>query len=150
MIWVVASVVCIVLFSAELLLRINNSYRLQKDAFDESIPTIIHPTRGWASQTNFDFTFYHRYLKSVNNIRLNRKGLYDEKCMDTNKNDGTFRILIMGDTVTVGWEVRERETMAAQLEQLLKKQYPQRKIEVINAGVRLYSTGQLYFFYNEE
>jgi lysophospholipase L1-like esterase len=52
------------------------------------------------------------------------------------KPTGTFRILNLGDSVTMGWGTREEDTYGQQLEQLLNGQSGDHgRYEVINAGV---------------
>jgi hypothetical protein len=60
--------------------------------------------------------------------------------------EGTFRILALGDSFTMGVGVHERDTFAAQLERRLNKAAASgdgaMRYEVINAGVGGYSTEQ--------
>lgn len=52
------------------------------------------------------------------------------------KPPGTFRILSLGDSVTMGWGVREEATYGRQLEEMLNEQSGgDLRYEVINAGV---------------
>jgi lysophospholipase L1-like esterase len=51
------------------------------------------------------------------------------------KPPGTYRILNLGDSIVMGWGVREAETYGRRLEQLLGSGAGERRIEVINAGV---------------
>lgn len=60
----------------------------------------------------------------------------------------SLRILVLGDSVTVGFEVEYDETYAMQLQKLLSEQL-NRPVEVINAGVRGYGTDQSYLYYKE-
>lgn len=46
-----------------------------------------------------------------------------------------FRILCVGDSITFGFSVDQPDTYPNQLSELLKKRFPDRRFEVINAGV---------------
>lgn len=58
------------------------------------------------------------------------------------KPESLFRILILGDSVTFGWGVRQEDTYASQLAGLLALLKPGQRFEVINAGVSGYGTWQ--------
>jgi lysophospholipase L1-like esterase len=60
----------------------------------------------------------------------------------TPKPPGTFRIVVIGDSVTMGWGVGDGETYPAQLESLLRARFPGRRLEVANLGVGGYDTRQ--------
>ncbi|RMD99393.1 MAG: SGNH/GDSL hydrolase family protein [Deltaproteobacteria bacterium] len=51
----------------------------------------------------------------------------------------TFRILVLGDSVTFGFGVAQEDTYPRRLEQALQARFPDRRVEVINAGVGGYS-----------
>jgi len=61
---------------------------------------------------------------------------------------GEYRILFLGDSVTVGLEVAYQDTFAALLEKRLGRRLD-RPVRVINAAVRGYGTDQLYLYYKE-
>ena len=61
------------------------------------------------------------------------------------KPDGTFRILALGDSVTFGFNVAQKETYAYKLAQFLRRRYT--NTEVINAGVPGYSSWQVRKLY---
>ena len=56
--------------------------------------------------------------------------------------EGVYRIALVGDSVTYGTGVRLEETIARQLEPLLRGRFPGREIEVLNCGVPATNTGQ--------
>ena len=62
---------------------------------------------------------------------------------------GTYRILALGDSLTLGWGVESNETFAIKLEQILNKKPPNdyKRVEVINAGVGNYNTSQEVAYY---
>jgi lysophospholipase L1-like esterase len=55
------------------------------------------------------------------------------------KPEGTFRIVVVGDSLTFGWSVREEDTLARQLESRLRSWSPDARIEVLNLGVSGYN-----------
>jgi lysophospholipase L1-like esterase len=61
--------------------------------------------------------------------------------------DAVYRILCIGDSVTFGFNVDQADAYPRQLEALLRRRYPGRPIEVVNAGVPGWSWVQgLRFF----
>src|SRR5215475_1145640 len=58
------------------------------------------------------------------------------------KPPGRFRVVLIGDSLTLGWGVADNETYAVQLEQRLKRQFPGRDLDVVNLGVGGYDTRQ--------
>ncbi len=78
------------------------------------------------------------YLKPV---RINKWG-FRGKDFELEKPEGRFRIICLGDSVTFGWSVGDDETYPFQLEQSLRKKYPNCDIEVINLGITGYTSFQ--------
>ena len=72
-------------------------------------------------------------------VKFNSHGLRSPE-IPLEKPDDTYRILVLGDSWTFGVGVPQDKTYPAQLELLLREQNPDRKIEVINAGVSGYET----------
>lgn len=61
------------------------------------------------------------------------------------KQDGVFRIVLLGDSVTYGWGVEQADCFAEQLERRLSARDPSRPVEVLNLAVPGYeTTHQLY------
>lgn len=58
------------------------------------------------------------------------------------KDGGTFRVLVVGDSIAYGVGVGAQETFAALLERRLRERRPGRRIEVLNAGVPGYNSAQ--------
>ena len=58
------------------------------------------------------------------------------------KPPGRFRIVVVGDSLTLGWGVADDETYAARLERLLRARFPGRDLDVVNLGVGGYDTRQ--------
>lgn len=58
---------------------------------------------------------------------------------------GAFRIAGIGDSVMMGWGVGQDRDYMARLEELLRRRFPGRKIEVLNFAVSGYNTVQEYY-----
>jgi lysophospholipase L1-like esterase len=74
-------------------------------------------------------------------VRTNSFGLRTPEILEP-KPAGTYRILILGDSVTFGWGIRGEDTYGSQLASLLGTLRPEQRFEVINAGVSGYGTWQ--------
>lgn len=74
-------------------------------------------------------------------ISINSLGMRDRE-RSLEKPPGTFRILALGDSHTFGWGVRQEDTWPSVLEEMLLKNAPSRRIEVMNLGVPGYNTVQ--------
>lgn len=61
---------------------------------------------------------------------------------DTRKPEGTFRILVLGDSIAYGAGVDSELTFSGRLEATLTHHHPERSFEVLNAGVVGYNTEQ--------
>jgi hypothetical protein len=51
------------------------------------------------------------------------------------KPEGTYRILNLGDSIALGWEVHQEDTYGKKLESMLNEQQSEQHYEVINAGI---------------
>jgi lysophospholipase L1-like esterase len=92
----------------------------------------------WRHRPDFRGT-YDGIEYSFNEIGL-RDSAIEEKAKDE------LRILVLGDSITMGWGVAEEDTYCRQLERSLKKRLG-RRVRVINSGVGGYNTVQeLEFF----
>jgi lysophospholipase L1-like esterase len=104
---------------------------------------IAHPTRGWAlapdgraHQRNRDFAIL---------VLTNSQGLRDRP-HDYAKPDGTFRIVVLGDSFMEAYQVELEETLPFRLQETLAS----RNVEVINLGVGGYGTAQEFLALREE
>jgi hypothetical protein len=134
----------------ETYLRFQNPYRLWSKAFDESKAIASHPTRGWAQRKNLNFIFHHRYLNHTNNVHFNALGMHDRREYVKEKEPGSLRIALFGDTCAAGYELPADQTIAAQLEKQLAGHLKSRRVEVMNVSTRYYCTAQLYQWYIDE
>jgi lysophospholipase L1-like esterase len=91
-----------------------------------------HPTPG-AGYTLIKLGSHYKWQGIP--VEINSHGLRNPETT-YEKPSGTFRILNLGDSVAMGWGIREQDTYGRQLEQLLNEQARDRqRFEVINAGV---------------
>jgi lysophospholipase L1-like esterase len=87
----------------------------------------------------------HALLMGVE-VQTNALGLRDIQ-RSLRKPKGTYRIVALGDSITMGWGVAQDKTYAAQLEQMLNARTPRgfppgQRFEVLNLGVGNYNTVQ--------
>jgi lysophospholipase L1-like esterase len=96
--------------------------------------------RSWLLET--DFRPHCDGNMSGTKLRTNSLGLRGDEIRD----DGSKRILAIGDSCTWGWRVGQDESYPAVLQRLLDERYGAPAYQVINAGVPGYSTyrGLLY------
>lgn len=79
------------------------------------------------------------YTREFNHkVATNSLGLRGAKEIDKQKQEGVYRILVVGDSMTFGWGVEDNETFSAVLERNLNAAAEEigtnKKFEVINAG----------------
>jgi len=65
-----------------------------------------------------------------------------ERELSIPKPPGVVRVVALGDSFTLGEGVRVEDSWPRQLETILHSRYPERTIEVVNAGVNAYDTRQ--------
>ena len=81
-------------------------------------------------------------------VSINSHGLRDREYSE-DKPPNTFRVMMLGDSTTFGWGVRQEDTAAKFLERKLNAKLPPGydKVEVLNAGVGNYDTVQEVTYY---
>jgi len=67
-------------------------------------------------------------------IKINSLGWRDRE-ISLEKQEDTFRIVALGDSITFGWGIELNETYIKQLETILKKQDSHKNYEVINISI---------------
>jgi lysophospholipase L1-like esterase len=74
-------------------------------------------------------------------VHINSRGFRgDEPAIP--KPAGRFRVVIIGDSLAMGWGVDDEETLSAELERRLHQQFPDRDLDVVNISVGGYDTFQ--------
>ncbi len=74
-------------------------------------------------------------------VRANQLGLRGPE-IATPKPAGTFRVLLLGDSVVFGWGVDDEHTFARRLESEWNAAAPRTRLEVVNTGHPLFDTVQ--------
>jgi len=81
-------------------------------------------------------------------VITNSQGLRNEEEIDFSKDN--FRILTIGDSFTYGPYVNNQDTWQAVLEKKLKDKFPDKKIQVLNAGVAGYTITDEFEYLKEK
>lgn len=114
-------------------------------------PAIFEPDTGgsgiWRLKANFDARIIGPEYDI--RIRLNAKGLRDVE-RDYRKPQGVRRILVVGDSFTMGDGVNLEETYVKRVEQALNARDDVIRYDVINAGVQNWGTGEQLIFLKDE
>lgn len=121
----------ILLFLVEGGLRlIGFSPRPTMNVFDETL--------GWRKQANAEIR--RRTAEFDVTLATNSRGLREDESVDYEKPPGEKRILIVGDSFTLGYTVDREDTISALLERRLRTEG--RPVRVLNGGTEGYSTDQ--------
>jgi lysophospholipase L1-like esterase len=101
---------------------------------------------------NPDLSFAHApnrsaFLMGVP-VSINSEGLRDRE-FSLEKPPGVYRVMMLGDSTTLGWGVRQEDTAAKLLERKLNEALPPgfNHVEVMNTGVGNYDTVQEVTYY---
>lgn len=97
------------------------------------------PQRGWRNVPNADGWFSTDEYDV--HLQYNARGIRGPE-LPYEKPDGTFRVVMLGDSFLEGYSVNREDRVSEQLEKLLAAQDPSRKYEVIALGTAGYSTDQ--------
>jgi len=95
-----------------------------------------------------DAHYWHKSPVGKWEFKINSKGFRDTREFEYEKAEGALRILVLGDSFTVGYEVGQQETFAFVLEQFLRKNGI--NAEVINAGMSGNSNAEELVFLEQE
>jgi len=111
----------------------------------ESVVWADHPRWGWFHEPNSEDTFIKPGF--AQHVRINFQGLR-ERPIPYEKPDGIFRVLVIGDSSVVSFEVPPESVFTRLAEDRLRtNDYP---VEFVNAGVRGYGTDQALLLLEEE
>ncbi len=130
---------CFLLFETGLRFFPGTHFDYGANAADESLIWLYNAELGWSMQPNSKATFSRPEFSAQ--IQTNALGLRDDELTAT-KSENEIRILLLGDSVVAGFEVARENTLEYHLQKMLQMAFPEKKIEVINAGVRGYGTDQ--------
>ena len=139
--------------TAELLLRIHDFkfyYNFSADLLGMPLLDMFRFRRIANRTVEFDPDLFWKFKP---NQTLKASGVYRRPVRINNfgfrgqdfkivKRPGSFRIVCLGDSVTFGWSAADDETYPAQLQSLLKKNWPNCDLEVLNLGVTGYTSYQ--------
>lgn len=99
---------------------------------------------------------FHPFLQSQLSVyeplHVDKFGFRSEE-IQMKKPKGVYRIFVLGGSTVLNREVKYKKNAVYLLEQKLKKQFPEKKIEVINAGKDYYTSEHSliqYLFYIKE
>lgn len=106
-----------------------------------------HPTLGWEKTPGKEGHF--RRGDAWIQETINSKGLRDREYPYA-KPENTFRILVLGDSFTEGYDVDIEHLFTEILEMELNRSSNATRFEVINAGTGGYSTDQEYLYFVTE
>jgi len=126
--------IIIVFLHVEIAFKINNQYRISGIAYDEKL--------GWRLKKNL---FIKKLKDSSNEIyrfSTNNRGFRDRRHRFF-KEIGTKRIIILGDSYTVGGYVSDEEVFVRLFEKMLKEEKGKNvKYDVMNVAVSAWATDQ--------
>ena len=133
---------------AEGFLRIQDIYVEKRygPMTDEDLLWTYNALLGWKHRPHETAYFCNPVERFKTLCKTNSHGLRDDE-YTYSKPQGVLRILLLGDSATVGLEVEKEKVIDSVLEKLI---HPQRACEVLNAGVRGYGTDQSYLFLTHE
>jgi len=107
----------------------------------------IDEKKGFKMVKNFKGVFLDSQNQYISKAETNSIGLRDYEYGE--KQDNTFRILVLGDSFTFGAGVELEDTYVKQLETILRSKNSSKEYEVINAGVMGYGTDQEFYYLKE-
>lgn len=92
--------------------------------------------------------YWHKSSDGQWEFFINSQGFRDKREFDYQKPPGVIRVLVLGDSFTIGFEVHQEETYAAVIEHYLKQNGV--NAEVINAGMSGNSNAEELIFFEQE
>lgn len=127
-----------ILYTFEVFLRISDPQRKIQNYFSKGNRKIMINKEGWGTVdgkvvSSWGVPVYFRNL-GINGIS------FRQKPFEINKPEGTFRIMVLGDSFSWGVGIPEDKRYSNILEKLLNSRYKFRKFEVINLSVLGFST----------
>jgi hypothetical protein len=109
----------------------------------------FHPKLGWVKTP--DAVAEHSTSEFEITYRINSKGLREDEDLSVEKPAaGVKRVLMLGDSFTLGYTVNREDLFVDLLESKLNAEGRKEKIQVINAGTEGYSSDQELLWLREE
>ncbi|MDX2359576.1 MAG: SGNH/GDSL hydrolase family protein [Crocinitomicaceae bacterium] len=97
-----------------------------------------------------DMTYVHSSVDGEFDFISNNRGFRNEENIDYSKGENEIRILCLGDSHTLGYEVKQSQVFTTVIEDSYNGSHDLKKITAINTGVSGTGTAeQLAFFTNE-
>ena len=95
---------------------------------------------GWIVDRDLHWARQRGYRGQVKDwkFKTNSRGLRGPE-VAVPKPPDVYRILTIGDSTVFGFRVSAEKSFSGQIEQILKKRYPARRFDVVNAGIQGYS-----------
>ena len=121
-------------------------WRYPKEEKDRSVFFQYDSLLGWKLAPNKSGYFASKKDHFRTLVKTNSRGLRDHN-YQYKKEKGVKRILLLGDSVTAGFEVKSTEMISSRLRDYLSAHG---RYHVIDAGVRGYGTDQLYLWLKHE
>lgn len=93
-------------------------------------------------------TYRHKSRDGTWQFTINRQGMRADRDYPYDKPPGRLRVLVLGDSFAIGYEVTAEQTFAMVLERELRRRNVD--VEVMNAGVSGYSTAEAALYLERE
>lgn len=91
------------------------------------------------SINNFHPFLQFQPTKDINNLNINNDNFRGDE-ISINKDENTFRIFVVGGSTVLNSGISYNEVFSKKLQNKLRNDYPNKKIEVLNAGVDGYTS----------
>jgi lysophospholipase L1-like esterase len=109
----------------------------------------FHPKLGWVKKPNT--LAEHSTSEFEITYRINSQGLREDENLEVEKPaSGVKRVVLLGDSFTLGYTVNRENLFVDLLESKLNEEGRKDKIEIINAGTEGYSSDQELLWLREE
>ncbi len=145
---------CIALFIIEIAARfLPPPYNMDEENinpfYNEMKTLVCNNTLGWTGKPNYQGILEGSVFRQE--LKFNSLGMYDTEHLPE-KAPNTFRILMLGDSMTQAVQVNEAETAHQVLEDNLNKQSNANSVyfEVLSGAVANWGTNQQLIYYREQ